>query len=396
MSLYLQPALPWVGSPEEERRFRQVLTATVLSFLLLALIIPYMELPQIEQEETPEPPRFARIITETIPRPTGSDARPRRAPPQASKPEARSPARTESGAPAAPSRPSSSTVAVAPPPETVTATAPQPSKQPLLTDKPVVEKEPSLAPEPSTKQLSSAKKKPSVPARAVARTNAVPSGPSGTAGEGNERVTSPQQPDQSRVSHYGVLALSDSLAELRHSAPTIAPDREGGAVQGGGELAATEPQRLVSGVTRGSGGLSGDGPSLKQLTGASVPGDEAISGTGPGLITGTGGSPLATAGMLRKARSEDEIQEILNRNKRAIYRIYNRELRKNPSLRGKVVVSITIAPAGQVTRSRVVYSELKAESLEQKLILLIKRIDFGSKPGVPTVTTKVPIEFFPV
>jgi TonB family protein len=70
-------------------------------------------------------------------------------------------------------------------------------------------------------------------------------------------------------------------------------------------------------------------------------------------------------------------------------------LRFDPTLRGKIVLAITIAPSGKVSECRVVSSELEAPSLERKLVLLIKDIDFGAKPGVPSVTTKVPIEFFP-
>jgi hypothetical protein len=47
------------------------------------------------------------------------------------------------------------------------------------------------------------------------------------------------------------------------------------------------------------------------------------------------------------------------------------------------------------TECRILSSELNAASLEQKLVLLIKRIDFGARPGVPSVSTRVPIEFFP-
>ncbi|RDE22943.1 TonB family protein [Motiliproteus coralliicola] len=346
----LQPALPWVGSPEEERRFRRILAASVLLFLLLGVVVARLELPQIDRDELSEPLRIAHILAETITRPTGTEAAPRRA--RAPTPAPRSAVRAESEPPAATSsEPAPAAVAAAPPP---------------------------------------------APVEPVAKPKSVKSRPPGAQDKGAEVAAPRQEPLRSTVERYGVLALSDSLAELRRSAPKIATDRVGTDSQGVGELAAAKPQPTAD-ITRGSGGLGADGPSLEQLTGAPELREELIAGTGPGLVTGSGeGTAGPATGDLRKTRSEDEIQEILNRHKRAIYRIYNRELRKNPSLRGKVVVSITIAPAGEVTGSRVVYSELKAESLEQKLILLIKRIDFGAKPGVPTVTTRVPIEFFPV
>ena len=94
-------------------------------------------------------------------------------------------------------------------------------------------------------------------------------------------------------------------------------------------------------------------------------------------------------------RSEEEIQEVLDRNKGAMYTLYNRELRKDSTLQGKLVMSITIAPTGKVTRCVILSSELGAASLEQQLVALIRRIDFGNKPGVVAVTTKIPVEFFP-
>ena len=60
-----------------------------------------------------------------------------------------------------------------------------------------------------------------------------------------------------------------------------------------------------------------------------------------------------------------------------------------------MVVSISIAPSGKVTNCRIVYSELGTAAFEGKLVSLIRGIDFGAIAGVPPVTTKVPIEFFP-
>ena len=94
-------------------------------------------------------------------------------------------------------------------------------------------------------------------------------------------------------------------------------------------------------------------------------------------------------------RSAEEIQEVLDRHKGAMYTLYNRELRNDATLQGKLVMSITIAPAGTVSHCVILSSELGAASLEQQLVALIKGIDFGNKPGVPSVTTKIPIEFFP-
>ena len=155
--------------------------------------------------------------------------------------------------------------------------------------------------------------------------------------------------------------------------------------------------RLTEGVTGGSVGLGSDPVASGAVLGtASLPGKRiaGVQRVGPGGGGGTA-SGEGSAERPGSGRSQEEIQEILDRNKRAIYALYNRELRFDPTLRGKVVLGITIAPSGAVTECRIVSSELDAASLEQKLIILIKRIDFGAKPGAPTVRTQVPIEFFP-
>jgi protein TonB len=70
-------------------------------------------------------------------------------------------------------------------------------------------------------------------------------------------------------------------------------------------------------------------------------------------------------------------------------------LRVDPELHGTVLLTITIDPTGKVTRCRVLDSELDSPSLERDLLALVRQIDFGNRPGVPVVTTRIPIEFFP-
>ena len=78
-----------------------------------------------------------------------------------------------------------------------------------------------------------------------------------------------------------------------------------------------------------------------------------------------------------------------------MYMLYNRELRESPGLQGKLVMSITIAPSGAVTRCVIVSSTLGSASLERQLVALVSNIDFGNQPDVAEVTTRVPVEFFP-
>ncbi|HHJ15519.1 MAG TPA: energy transducer TonB, partial [Gammaproteobacteria bacterium] len=93
-------------------------------------------------------------------------------------------------------------------------------------------------------------------------------------------------------------------------------------------------------------------------------------------------------------RSIEEIQIVFDRNKSAIYSLYNRALRKNPSLQGKLVIRLNISPSGKITSIDLVSSELGDPALERKLVQRIKMFNFGAKQ-VDAVTITYPIDFLP-
>ena len=84
---------------------------------------------------------------------------------------------------------------------------------------------------------------------------------------------------------------------------------------------------------------------------------------------------------------------MFDKNKGAIFALYNRALRNDPSLEGKLVLRLTIAPNGSVTFCEVVSSELNDVELERKLVQRVKLFRFEAKDVEPITTTK-PIDFF--
>ncbi len=94
------------------------------------------------------------------------------------------------------------------------------------------------------------------------------------------------------------------------------------------------------------------------------------------------------------SRSREEIELVFDKNKGAIFALYNRALRRDPSLEGKLVLRLTIAPSGEVTFCEVVSSELGDPDLEAKLVQRIKLFRFEARDVEPITTTK-PIDFFP-
>jgi len=93
-------------------------------------------------------------------------------------------------------------------------------------------------------------------------------------------------------------------------------------------------------------------------------------------------------------RPEQEIEQVFQKNKGAIFSIYNRALRKDPSLQGKVILELTIAPNGKVTKCRIISSELNNAKLERKLIARVKLFKFKAS-NAQQVVVKYPIDFLP-
>jgi len=94
-------------------------------------------------------------------------------------------------------------------------------------------------------------------------------------------------------------------------------------------------------------------------------------------------------------RTDEEIQIVFDRYKAALYRIYNRELRKDPTLRGKMLLRISIETSGAVSMCKVESTDLASPELVAKIVERIKRFSFGRKEGVPKMTILYPIDFLP-
>ncbi len=95
------------------------------------------------------------------------------------------------------------------------------------------------------------------------------------------------------------------------------------------------------------------------------------------------------------ARTDEEIQIVFDKYKASLYRMYNAELRKDPTLRGKVLLRITIEPGGEVSACTVQSSDLASQQLVAQVVERVKRFNFGPKEDVPKTTILYPIDFLP-
>ena len=215
-----------------------------------------------------------------------------------------------------------------------------------------------------------------------------------------------------RARQTGLLAMQDELAELRDKPVAVQLNQDikqgpgVGTGTGAGIGAGNGPGQpgrslITSNATNGSGGIN-TARYARDTGGYGLAGrnttlvEGGVAGGAGGANSGRGGSggSLQRGGGGKASRSIEEIKLVFERNKAAIYNIYNRALRENPSLEGKVVLELKIAPSGEVTGCRIVSSELHAEDVENKLLARIRQFDFGAK-DVETMVVTWPLDFLP-
>jgi TonB family protein len=200
---------------------------------------------------------------------------------------------------------------------------------------------------------------------------------------------------RAKAEKSGLLAFKDELSDLR-SVPTSKLDKAElakGPVPAAGKAGSGSERSLITSSARsGSGGINT--ARLSRDTGGGGLGARSTGQVASPVGGGGGDGQLTRGGSGKAARSLEDIKLVFDRNKGAIYTIYNRALREDPSLQGKVVVKLTISPAGQVLDCRIVSSELRNPELERKLVARIKQFDFGAK-AVDTMVVTYPIDFLP-
>jgi len=184
------------------------------------------------------------------------------------------------------------------------------------------------------------------------------------------------------VEKIGILAFKDNFSDLMDN---TAKKKLGSRARLGnkGQKARKTTRSLVTSQAAGSSG----GIQTSNLS-------RNVGGTGKS-ISGVAFSRVELSGGPGPSRTDEEIQIVFDRYKSALYRIYNRELRKNPTLQGKLVLKLTIEPSGKVSACSMESSDMDASALEKKIVARVKKFNFGPKDGVPALTILYPIDFLP-
>jgi len=225
---------------------------------------------------------------------------------------------------------------------------------------------------------------------------------------------------ESNVGKAGILALKDKFASLAQDtvvAPLGADARHVAADDvgrpssrslltsntpgsSGGINLASLSRSVGGGGGGGGGGGNGGGGMGGRGTGADGGGGGGIGGAGVGRavspitpITGAD-RPKARSGP-GPSRTDEEIQIVFDRYKASFYRLYNRELRNNPALKGQMVLRLTIEPDGSVSMCALVSTDMEAPDLATQVVGRVRTINFGAKEGVQAVTIVYPIDFLP-
>lgn len=209
-------------------------------------------------------------------------------------------------------------------------------------------------------------------------------------------VAEVQQPDtREQVKSKGILAFRESFANRAELTPTAQLGSQA-RVRNAGEDAVGRPERMM--VATSAPGSSG-GINLADLSRDVGGGGQAIDGvqvTRVASSIGTAeGADRPLAGGMSAGRTDEEIQIVFDRYKATLYRLYNRELRKDPTLRGQLVLRLTIEADGSVSLCQLHRSDMDAPLLAQQVVDRVSSFDFGAKEDISAITIIYPIDFLP-
>jgi outer membrane biosynthesis protein TonB len=328
-------AQTWSLSAEADLCFQRILRTNLLVFLLLGIVIPYLPLTGIVRPVQEEPPpRLVKLLLEKKPVP------------------------------------------------------PPPKPEPVI-NRPKPVPKPVKKPQPAPTPVLPAMKKPQPLQRSTPKPVSLK----------ESKPVSVKKPLSARrqAEQAGLLAMKETLQDLRQNTKANSLQQAGNLMHGGSQASKSERAILTVGITHGSDGINT--ARLSRNTGGAALANRVTTHVYSPVSSATVDASASNAvdrtrGKRLAGRSIEEIQMVFDRNKGAIYSVYNRALRKDPDLHGKVVLQLTIAPSGKVTYCELVSSELHDPVLGRKIAQRVKMFDFGAR-DVSEVTITYPIDFLP-
>ncbi|MFQ5486979.1 MAG: TonB family protein [Gammaproteobacteria bacterium] len=204
----------------------------------------------------------------------------------------------------------------------------------------------------------------------------------------------PRPAVRAKAARTGLLAFSSELAALRKNSAIASVRKQTLRKSAAGKAPKVQRAVITRRATQTSGGI--DTARLSRDTGKTrLAGSHQTTRVQSRLAQieqRPSGGRRGEAGLPR--RSDEDIQLVFDRNKGKLYALYNRALRRDSTLQGKVVLQLTISPEGKVSACEIISSELDNPKLERRLVARIKMFDFGAMEVAVTRVT-YPIDFFP-
>src|SRR5690554_1068095 len=311
--------LPWSHDRAESIRFGVIVIVMLAAFLVPAVIIPGLTVPEPERSEAEKvPPRLARLV--------------------------------ETPAPVEPPEP------VKPEPE------PEPEPEPVANVEEVTPPEPAPQPQPE----------PEKPAATIA----------------DKPVQTTEQARET-ASRSGLFAIKDRLAALSRTEQTPVPVAQQANITSD-ESDVAEPEVNREQALAGSGGVQDSDAPVREVAVAEHQVSQVQAPKEEVQVARAKPAARPSVGQ----RAINNIRQIFNAQKNILYSLYQRELRQDPTLEGKVTLELVIEPDGSVSACQVVGSELGNPGLEQRIAMRVRMFNFGSAQ-VETRKVQFPIEFLP-
>jgi hypothetical protein len=195
----------------------------------------------------------------------------------------------------------------------------------------------------------------------------------------------------------GLMVFKQQLAALAQSQADPALGAQARINNADNSVGRPERAMLTSSAPGSSGGINlaavsrglgpGGGSERNAIRGGALTQASSAIGTGAAASRPVSGGP-------GPGRTDEEIQIVFDRHKSQLYRLYNLELRRDPTLQGKLILRLTIEPDGSVSMCMLHGSSMNAPDLATQVVERVKAFNFGAKV-VPPVTIIYPIDFLP-
>jgi protein TonB len=317
--------LPWSSSELENRRFKTITVVVLCITLAFAAVVKWQELPERPRSEKEKlPAQLTRLMT---------------------------PRKVE-------------------PPKPIPVPIPKPIVPKPLPE-PNIEKPKPVPPKPAELKKAAPKEIKKVPPKPV-------------------KVKVPTQAEiteqaKTKAKQSGLLAFQDDLASMRDNA-SLSNLADTDTIKGSGASNQTQRKFIGKKVAGNSGGVDTSNLTTNVGSKGELVGRKNTEYVAPSEgLASVAAKQLETQDSVLGSRQTESIRKVLDANKGAIYAIYRKALRSDPSLQGKVTVKLSIEPNGGVSNVELVFSELNSEDVENKLLFRIKLINFGDQNVTKTL-----------